>query len=436
MKTPIVNFLRAYADRDGGRLHMPGHKGRGSFGWEAWDITEIHGADDLSHPRGIILESENNATRLFGSRHSFYLTGGSSQGIKTMVHLAAQRRSGGAILAGRNAHKAFLHSCGLLGLEPVWMQPPGSSLCGCPITPQTLEDSIRQAREPLCAVYVTSPDYLGGMLDIRGLARTAHRHGLALLVDNAHGAYLSLFPDRHPICQGADLCCDSAHKTLPVLTGGAYVHVGKEAADWDDEAVRAAAGIYGSSSPSYLTLCSLDQCNRLLERELPELAEKTMARVAALAAKLPIPNLSAEPWKLTLDCAAVGADGESVTARLRQWGAEPEYADKDHVVLMFTPYNEEGDYQAVEAALAEVSPAAARSPGPVPAPGERAMTVRQAMLLPQEQIPVRESPGRICGAAPVSCPPAIAVVAPGERVTPAAAEYMAGLGISRIAVVR
>ena len=238
METPLVDFVRAYARREESRLHMPGHKGKAILGPEPWDITEIAGADDLSCPRGILLESERNATALFRSRHTYYLTGGSSQGVKTMVHLAAQRRPGRGILAGRNAHKAFLHSCALLDLNPIWMTPEGSSLCACPITPQVLETYIRQAEEPLCAVYVTSPDYLGGMLDIAALAETAHRHGLPLLVDNAHGAYLSLFPGMHPIAQGADLCCDSAHKTLPVLTGGAYLHVGTEG--WQEERVRIA----------------------------------------------------------------------------------------------------------------------------------------------------------------------------------------------------
>ncbi len=430
METPVVDFVRAYARRDGARLHMPGHKGRSILGAEAWDITEISGADDLSCPEGILLESERNAARLFHSRHTFYLTGGSSQGIKTMVHLAAQRRPGNGILAGRNAHKAFLHSCALLDLEPIWMQPAGSSLCACPISPRLLEQSIRQAQRPLCAVYLTSPDYLGEMLDIGALAEVAHRYGLPLLVDNAHGAYLTLFPGRHPMEQGADLCCDSAHKTLPVLTGGAYVHLGR--GDWEPETVRTAAGIYGSSSPSYLILQSLDFCNRLLEETLPAGAAETASAVAALGKSLPFPNRSSEPWKLTLDCAAIGADGESVAALLRQRGAEPEYADADHVVLMFSPCNGSRDYQLVKDALGNYPAVQGRGAHPLPEPGERVISLRQGMLLPQQWIPVEESVGRICGACAVSCPPAIPLAIPGERITAAAAAYMKELGISRV----
>ncbi len=88
MSTPICDFVRGYCESVAVRLHMPGHKGRGELGCEALDITEVAGADDLACPEGIILESEENTTELFGSRHTFYSTGGSSQCVKAMLHLA------------------------------------------------------------------------------------------------------------------------------------------------------------------------------------------------------------------------------------------------------------------------------------------------------------------------------------------------------------
>ena len=103
-------------------------------------------------------------------------------------------------------------------------------------------------------MYVTSPDYLGGQSDVAALAEVSHRHGVPLLADNAHGAYLRfLSPSRHPMDLGADLCCDSAHKTLPVLTGGAYLHVGRAAPEPFRENARRALALFGSTSPSYLT---------------------------------------------------------------------------------------------------------------------------------------------------------------------------------------
>ena len=60
-KTPIADFVRRYAELSPVRLHMPGHKGLKTLGFEPFDITEIDGADDLFAPNGIILKSEQNA---------------------------------------------------------------------------------------------------------------------------------------------------------------------------------------------------------------------------------------------------------------------------------------------------------------------------------------------------------------------------------------
>ena len=112
MGTPICDFVRRYAAENPTRLHMPGHKGKGCLGVEALDITEIDGADDLFAPRGIIAESEENAARLFGAR-TLYSAGGSTLCIQAMLYLtalsAAESGKTPCILAGRNAHKAFVH---------------------------------------------------------------------------------------------------------------------------------------------------------------------------------------------------------------------------------------------------------------------------------------------------------------------------------------
>ena len=68
MNTPVVDFVRRYAQQRTTRMHMPGHKGRGPLGCEELDITEIAGADELYEAEGIIAQSEANATQLFGTR--------------------------------------------------------------------------------------------------------------------------------------------------------------------------------------------------------------------------------------------------------------------------------------------------------------------------------------------------------------------------------
>ena len=342
MTTPVADFLRAYAASGAARLHMPGHKGSGPLGCEAWDLTEIKGADSLYEASGILAESEANAAALFGSGATFYSTEGSSQCVKAMLFLALQNRRAGTpavVLAARNVHKSFVHAAALLDFEPVWLWPEeAASLCACPITAEGLDRALSALSAPPAAVYVTSPDYLGNLADIAALAEVCHRHGTPLLVDGAHGAYLRfLSPSLHPLDQGADLVCGSAHKTLPVLTGGAYLHVSKTAPPAFREGARAALALFGSTSPSYLTRASLDLCNRFLAEEGPGRIRAAAEQLAERKRELSRQGWvlrGREPLKLTLDAAARGWNGLELAEHLRAGGVESEYADRDLCVLM------------------------------------------------------------------------------------------------------
>lgn len=440
MDTPICRFVRGYAARDVSRLHMPGHKGRGPLGCEQVDITEIEGADDLSCPEGIIAASEANASALFGSRATFYSTGGSSQCVKAMLLLAARRSRSRLVLAARNAHKSFLHACALLGLEPCWLYPErGGALCACPVTPAGLEKVLASLEEPPCAVYITSPDYLGGIQDIPALAAVAHAHGVPLLVDNAHGAYLAFLDgDMHPLARGADLCCDSAHKTLGVLTGGAYLHVARGSA-WDfGSGAREALAVMGSSSPSYLVLQSLDAVNaRLAGGYRAELAACAQ-RVEALRERLRglgVPVAASDPLRVTVAAHEAGYTGFELAELLRAQSAEPEFADPDWLVLMFTPDNPARDYECVEAAFAGFSPRLPRAPLPMPEAGEACMSPRDALLAARERVSTGRCAGRIMASAAVTCPPAIPIAVMGEKITPAQANLMARYGVEYVDVV-
>ena len=255
MKTPICDFVRQYAEEKNLRLHMPGHKGKGPLGFESWDITEIDGADVLYHCDGIIKESQDNAAKLFGSAKTVYSAEGSSLAIRAMLYLATlYGKSQGQrplIAAGRNAHKTFMTAAALLDLEVQWLYPENrESILSCHITAEGLEKYLSTEGEKATAVYITSPDHLGNRADIQALSVVCRRHGALLLVDNAHGAYLNFLPQSlHPMALGADLCCDSAHKTLPVLTGGAYLHIGKGAPDLLSQQAERAMALFASTSP-------------------------------------------------------------------------------------------------------------------------------------------------------------------------------------------
>ena len=436
ISTPVCDFVRAYAASAPVRLHMPGHKGRGILGCESLDITEIRGADDLYHPEGILARSEENASRLFGCR-TVYSAEGSSLAIRAMLYLA-YTRSGckGRCLAGRNAHKSFLHTAVLLDFPISWLWA-GDSYLSCPVTAETVEAAILAEKEKPFAVYLTSPDYLGNLAPVGEIANVCHRHGVPLLVDNAHGAYLKFLPrSLHPMDLGADLCCDSAHKTLPVLTGGAYLHMGP---DWTAEEAKAAMALFGSTSPSWLILQSLDGANPAMER-LPGDIAALAPHIAALKGALLAHGFAlvgAEPLKITVHAAKFGYSGEEMAEILEKQGIFCEFADRDFLVFMLTPRNTPEELDRLRAALCALPRGVRQEEPPIAlARPKAACTPRQAAFAPRETIPVENSLGRILALANVSCPPAVPIVMCGEEIDEAAREALCRCGIEEVTVIK
>ena len=444
MDTPIVDFVRRYCQSDALRLHMPGHKGIGPLGFEALDITEFAGADDLHAPEGIIRESEENASALFGAQ-TVYSTEGSSQCIRVMLQLAAihAKRCGRKplIAAGRNAHKAFLSAAALLDLDILWLWPQQeSSYLSCRLTAEDLEQALLAAPELPAAVYLTSPDYLGNITDIAAMAKVCHAHDILLLVDNAHGAYLRfLTPSQHPMDLGADLCCDSAHKTLGVVTGGAYLHISRNAPAWFAEQVKDTMALFGSTSPSYLILQSLDAANAALAEEYPRQLADLLAQLQPLRLRLAAQGytlLGDEPMKLTLDAKAYGYEGTELAELLHQRGLVCEFADPDFVVLMPSPQTGANGLARMTEILCAIP---RRDPITTTPPAlfrpQKVMSARQAALAPKRYVDAAQSEGYILSAASVGCPPAVPIVACGERIDRDAVEAFAYYGITRCAVV-
>lgn len=445
MDTPICDFVKTYREKDGIRLHMPGHKGKVVLGMEDRDITEISGADELFHPRGIIQKSEENAASLFGTGKTVYSTEGSSLCIRAMVYLALlwgkERGRKPLILAGRNAHKAFLSAAALLDADVHWLYPKKEqSLISCEITGPGLEKQLAALPEKPAAVCVTSPDYLGHLLNIAELSAVCRRHDVLLLVDNAHGSYLKfLRPDRHPMTLGADLCCDSAHKTLPVLTGGAYLHISKNAPALFREQADRAMALFASSSPSYLILQSLDKCNALLAEEEGRMAEFA-ERIRAMKEKFAAHGyalIGEEPFKITVAAKEYGYTGDSLHDLLRRQGIECEFSDPDFLTMMLTPALTEQELKRVEDTLLSVprKPKIEEKPPVLPHP-RRVLSIREAMLALTEEIPVEQAAGRVFADAQVGCPPCIPIIACGEEMDEAAVKCFQYYQIPSCRVVR
>ena len=444
MDTPICDFVRGYAGDNALRLHMPGHKGSGFLGVEAFDITEIDGADSLYEAGGIIRQSEANASAVFGCE-TFYSTEGSSQCIRAMLYLAAldARRQGRRprIAAARNVHKTFLSAAALLDLDVMWLYPgTRDSYLSCRLDAGEIDAYLSAAAEKPTAVYITSPDYLGNLADVGAISAVCHRYGVLLIVDNAHGAYLRfLQPSVHPIDLGADLCCDSAHKTLPVLTGGAYLHISNAAPAMFARQAKNALALFGSTSPSYLILQSLDGANPYLSGQYPGLLAGFLPRVQCLKDRLTGHGYclrGEEPLKLTISTKPYGYEGRQIAGILREKGIVCEFADPDFVVMMLTPETAQTGLSQLEAALISIpKKAAVMALPPRFHICESVMSIRDASLSPAETVPVEESAGRILAAASVGCPPAVPIAVCGERIDEAAVRCFSYYGIEACAVV-
>lgn len=441
MKTPIVNFLKSYQEKSPVRMHMPGHKGAGILGFEGMDLTEIYGADELFAAEGIIKESEQNASNLFGCP-TYYSTQGSTLCIQTMCTILCQdAKSKGKkpkILAGRNAHRSFIHAAALLDFEIAWLYG-NSDYLSCKIHAEDLEKAIIESHPT--AVYLTNPDYLGNLLDIQSLASVCKKHNVLLAIDNAHGAYLRfLEPSLHPIDLGADLCCDSAHKTLPVLTGGAYLHLSDSLNQvWKND-VKHFMEYFSSTSPSYLIMASLDAANKVLDTTFKNSLFECIQRVDGLKNTLVqygYTILSGEPMKITISTKEFGYTGNEIANLLMECDIYPEFYDSDYIVLMPSPYNTKDDLKRLETCLCgiERKPILVNKP-PKLEQSKKAMNVRQALFSSSITLDVSKSLGQVCSSVTVSCPPAILPVIPGEVISESSIEVMKYYGIETVRVVK
>lgn len=442
MDTPIYDFLVKYASSGVLRAHMPGHKGKAPVkeleGLYSLDITEIKGADSLFEAEGIIAESERNTAELYSSVASAFSAGGSTLCIQAMLALMKMERR--RVIAARNVHRAFLNAAALLGLDVTWIMPEysGGILSG-ELSLADVEKVLSASAEPAC-LYVTSPDYTGKTADISALAELCHRYGARLLVDNAHGAHLAFFEKNlHPIALGADLCCDSAHKMLPALTGAAVLHTScSEYAPL----LKQAMSFFGSTSPSYLIMVSLDLCNRYIAECIRGDIAAALPQIVALreSFKGRLVFAEGEPFHITVKAAESGFDGTELAELLRAEGVECEYADSELVVLLMSPFSSDLDFVRLRAALESAVAGASRKscirPIITPKLPHMALAIREAAFAPSEEIPVEEAEGRICASVKVPCPPAIPIAASGEVIDSNCIELFRAYGIKTVVVVK
>ncbi|WKB35921.1 aminotransferase class I/II-fold pyridoxal phosphate-dependent enzyme [Terrilactibacillus sp. S3-3] len=265
-QTPLFDGLMAYRQNEKYSFHVPGHKDGLIFaekGLELFnpllsiDATEVADLDDLYHPLGVIAEAEALLTDYYGTLFSYFLVNGSTVGNLAMIMAAC--RPGDVVLVQRNSHKSVFNALKLARVNPVFLSPDidEDSQIAVGIGNSVLMEAVRRYPQAK-ALVLTYPNYYGMAPDYRGVIQRAHACGLAVLVDEAHGAHFKIgapVPES-TLDMGADIVVHSAHKMLPAMTMGAYLHINSLRVS--KERVQEALQILQSSSPSYVIMASLD----------------------------------------------------------------------------------------------------------------------------------------------------------------------------------
>jgi len=418
MNRPLEKALFDFSAKSDSRFFMPAL---------TFDVTELEATGNLYQDSGIIADSEREAAAVAGVPALLYSAGGSTLCIQALF--AEFFHENDRILCARSSHKAAIHAMGLLGLEPVWISSsPG--LCGR-IDTDSMIAKIRNGEAD--GVFVTSPDYFGICADLPALSAACRQAGIPLIVDAAHGGHLPLLGLDNPISLGADGCAVSLHKTLPALTGAAAVYL---ADPLRAESVRRRMSVFGSSSPSYLIMLSVERCYDYLqtaEAEWLALAESCNALRAA-AGNVLMPSVD-DPTRLVYNLS--GLDEVSVRKITKDCRIICELLDAQCAVLIPSPLNSDEDFarlKAFTAALGRLQRHLADCPV-IPA-SSRAMPLRQALLADAESVPIRQAAGRICAEVVSLCPPATVLLAPGEIIQPEMLDFLFSTGILSVNVIK
>ena len=428
MTAPLYDALHTLADKHTARLHMPGHKGqpvlREFSSILPLDFTEVYETGNLYTGEGPIRQAEQQAARFYQAADCHFLTGGSSQGIHAMLYAAAGVNAD--VLFDRNCHKSAAHAAAWLDLSPTFLFPSTLEPFGIPdqLNPSELQRALVQ-NSAIRAVLVTSPNYYGICQDIPALAAVCHAHGVKLLVDAAHGAHFPAVGLPSPIAQGADLAVLSAHKTLYALGQSAMLLSNGTV---DGERLREGAALFGTSSPSYLLMTSLDLARDALEaddgyQQTAYAVQELRTFLAQHTRFLPLEQSNLDPCRLTISTAGTDWSGHQLADTLyERFGIACEMSDARNLVCILTPADRTENLTRLRTALQTLSKECNAAPLPAPLPAlpipQSVHSLRAALLGNCRTLPFCEIiPGQICARPVTPYPPGVPVLWPGEEIT-------------------
>jgi arginine/lysine/ornithine decarboxylase len=439
-KIPLYHALLEHVNKKSVSFHVPGHKNGTIFQPKAdifqsilqIDVTELSGLDDLHSPGGVILEAETLLTQLFQVKNSFFLVNGSTVGNLSMIMAACKEDD--IVLVQRNCHKSVMNALRLAKVTPIFLEPEFNQewKVSTGISIETVKKAISLYPEAK-AIILTYPNYFGMVYDLQGLIHQAHLHNIPVLVDEAHGSHF-IIGDPFPasaIQMGADIVVQSAHKTLPAMTMGSYLHFNSDLIDIDR--LKDYLQMFQSSSPSYPIMASLDLARNYLATYESKDVQFLVAEINQFRRELAAipsikvlgyPNDQGDSLKVTIQ-SRCGLSGFEIQKKLEEVGIFTELADPFNVLFILPLIKVNQTFP-----LVEVSARMKRELDGLPHEEMQEnvklddrkisgleISYKEMSKLEEENVPITEALNHVCAETVIPYPPGIPLLLKGERVT-------------------
>lgn len=410
------------------RLHTPGHKGNAKIfnDFEKMDFTELSITDNLYNPVSLIEEAEKKATLFYKTKQTVFSSGGATLCIQTALSFFNKKK----ILMDRNSHLSAINACALLDISPVFVYNKFNVDFGVPLPICSEEiEKILNENKDISAVYLTNPNYYGLYSNIKRIKDICINFNVPLIVDNAHGSHLFVTDKENAPHNNADIIIDSAHKTLPVLTGGALLHFNL---DIPKDKIKKHMSLFGSTSPSFPILASLDYARAWLENEGENEFSKTInclfdLKKGLTGIEVEILNnkykddtvVFCDDTRLTINCCNLGYTGFDLQNKMEQYSIYPEMADNNNVVMLFSPFNSDNDYKKILDFFTKLEKRNMISKRILPSypKTQRKISLKEAFYAENKKVLLTKAVGQVSAENIVPYPPGVPIVICGELIT-------------------
>ncbi|MGG1632491.1 aminotransferase class I/II-fold pyridoxal phosphate-dependent enzyme [Rossellomorea sp. NRS-1567] len=440
-RTPLIEAIEKHRSAKPISFHVPGHKNGLLMDDQPFyqsDVTELSGLDDLHDPHEAIREAEDLLTDVYGTMNSYFLVNGSTVG--NIAAILASCSPGDSVFVQRNCHKSVLNGIKLAKAVPILIETEwndeGTALG---IRLDALKEALK-ALPRVKACVLTYPTYYGFTYNIDQIIEELHKHDVTCIVDEAHGAHFTLgspFPESAIEC-GADIVVHSAHKMLPAMTMGSYLHITSSRVS--ERKVKEYLTMLQSSSPSYPIMASLDYARSYIGTFTKEDKEQNLKEinkfVQALEGVHPqlIVKGTDDPLKLVVKLS--GRSGYTLQQLLESEGIYPELADPDYVLLILPLLKKDRSFPYQEA-INRIRMALGNEPiiekikiHETNRSNSQVLYTTLALSFEDMEekeealIPLHAAEGEISAGMVTPYPPGIPLLIPGERITSHAIERL------------